>query len=296
MSKEIYYPLLENETIIRKLFGSKFLSNIRNDKLSIEECLIANKILGKYLYGKEIYQLLENKDIEKIEQITQEKKSKYEDIASKLSSMDLNNIGIVIIRPETIGITDKYIDFLSRQGLTLIEKKKILLNFEKYLIMYHDGLIHEEAKYDFPTRTLNYVNKDCYMLVVSSNDCLNIPTSDYLKLLKGKQGVSKKNTLRGDIAYNTLKQYVTNDGLCFSRINYNLPFDPIGMYRLITRKRVETDNSHDIADLKLLYYMGQAVHIPESTEIVNDGSVLFDYNDIDLIEQSINKVKRKEFM
>lgn len=292
MNNEMYYPLQNNAEIIKKLFGKNFLKDIVNDKLNISECIAANEYLSEYLYGLEISNLLKLNDVEKIKDIVKQIKSKYKSRLLLIKSMDFNNIGMLVVRPENVGLVNEYIKFLNERGLLLIYKKKMQISFEQYLLMYHHGLILKESRYDFPTRTLNYINKDCYVLLFYSNNNLFMPISDYLTSIKGKQGKKRSDTLRGGLAYNKLKAFVKLNGTYFSKKEYNLPFDPIGMCRLLVREEIESDNSHNISDLKLLYYVGQAVHVPNSKEIKDDFSVLFDDNDLDYVKQKIKKIKK----
>lgn len=289
MADIIYYPLKENNRIISNLFGEEFLKNMINDKLDTSECIAANDYLAEYLYGPEIAKLLKNNDAEGIMRIVGSLKEKYKRRESLAEDIDFSNIGLVVVRPENIGLVDKYVYFLEKKGLSLFYKKKIQISFEQYLLMYHHGLIPKESRYDFPTRTLNYINKDCYVLLFHSNKYIS--TADYLNSIKGKQGKFQSETLRGDIAYNGLKKILENNGVKFIRNEYNLFFDPIGMCRLLVRGDVESDNAHNVSDLKLLYYVGQAVHVPNSREIKDDFSVLFDENDIDHVQEKILKIK-----
>lgn len=50
----------------------------------------------------------------------------------------------------------------------------------------------------------------------------------------------------------------------------NITLDPIGMYRVITRELIDYDKAHEIAELPLLFYAGQAVHTPDDDEIEKD--------------------------
>ncbi len=293
MNNSIYYPLYENNELIKKLFGVVFFKNMINDNLDCSECIAANDYLSEYLYGTEISRLLKVDDVEKIKNIVKEIKGKYDYRFSLLQNFDFDNIGLLVVRPENVGLVDKYINFLNQNGLSLLYKKRMQLNFEQYLLMYHHGLIPKESRYDFPTRTLNYINKDCYVLLFYSKNKLLLPVADYLNSIKGKQGRQQSGTLRGDIAYNELKKLVNVNGTSFMRNEYNSLFDPIGMCRLLVRNSIESDNAHDISDLKLLYYVGQAVHVPDSQEIKDDFSVLLDENDIDYVDQKILMLKRK---
>lgn len=292
MNEKIYYPLEENYKIILELFGNSFFKDIQNDNLNVKDCIFANEILSEYLYGKEIANSLKRRELKIIKDKVVELRKKYDYKSLILNDIDFNNLGMIVVRPENVGAIENYENFLKQKGLLTIYKKKVKINFEQYLLLYYHGLIPIESKYDFPTRTLNYINKDCYLLFTYLPNYQSLPLSDYLISLKGKQGKKENGTLRGDIAYNELKKYVTNDGKGFIDNKYNIPFDPIGMCRLLVREKIDSDLSHNISNLKILYYVGQAVHVPDSTEILNDFSVLCDENDIDYLEQKIKQLKK----
>lgn len=289
MNNKIYYPLEENSEIIKNLFGKDFLNAMINDKLNINDSVLANDYLAEYLYGTEISSLLKINDIKKIKVIVSELQGKYNNRLSSLNEINLNNYGMIVIRPENIGLVNEYIAFLEKYGLQLIYSKKTKINFEQYLLMYQHGLIIKESRLDFPTRTLNYINKDCIVLIFKSGIPLRAKVSDYLNSIKGKPGIKQNETLRGGIAYNYLKNFVNDDGITFKNNDYNLLFDPIGMCRLLVRGEVESDHMHDLANLKILHYVGQAVHVPNSHEIMADLSVLLNENEIDIVHQKTKK-------
>lgn len=89
--------------------------------------------------------------------------------------------------------------------------------------------------------------------------------------------------MRGDLAYNLLKNNIIDGKLIKEAI---IPLDPIGTARMITRDNVWHDDSHYISDIPLLFYCGQAVHIPNSKEINKDIVTLCD-------EEVVEKILRK---
>jgi len=289
---QIFYPLEQNKDIIVNLFGSDFMKDSIDDRLSVDASLEANQLLANYLYGYEIAEMLRNRQIDKLNERFNQLKTKYVDSKQIPLNVNFEKLGLVLIRPENIGLVEKYINFLESKNLSVIYKKKVILDFENYWLLYHHGLICYDAMHDFPTRTLNYINKECCLLLVYSTEKKNFPVADYLMSMKGKQGIEKNGTLRGDIAYNALKKCVTNDGMHFTENYYNILFDPIGMCRILVRNQIDSDHSHDMVDLKLLYYVGQAVHIPDSREILDDFRVLFTDNDIDYVEQKIKALRK----
>lgn len=292
MSKNPFYPLQKNQHKIRKYFGNEFLQKSILDKLSIEESLKANDILMDIMYGEEVARLIRNRDYELVKKLYL---SMYKTIMQPrelLNGLNLDNIGIVMIRPETIGLCDEYKKLLQTKGLDVILEKNIHMNFEQYWVLYQHGLIHYDCRYDFPTRTFNYAGNECKLYVVtnSQNLILSCNVSDYLKSIKGKHGRYMKDTLRGDIAFNGLKDYVIGENEFTQEANIAL--DPIGMYRAITRELIDYDKAHEIAELPLLFYAGQAVHTPDDDEIEKDFRTLCTEQDIITVKNKILKLKR----
>ena len=287
--KKIYFPLEENLDILKKIYNENFIKASLNDRLCVDDCIEANEHLAEYVYGKEIASLLSSGDIKTLNSMHEELKRVNEYKKDYFYDIDFKNVGLLLIRPENIGSVDKYERFLNSLTIDVIYKKYIKINFEQYWMLYHHGLICEDAVCDFPTRTLNYVNKLCCLLVVKTNNYIGQSLPDFLNTIKGKQGKFKSGTLRGEVGYNSLKNIVTNDGLYFNEKMNNLLFDPTGMCRLLSRGQIQSDNSHEIADLKLLFYVGQAVHIPDYSEILDDISTLCDESDAEKIKLKIKK-------
>lgn len=285
--EKIYYPLEENLGIVKKIYSESFINDSINDELCADYCMEANEQLAKYVYGVQIADLLRNGEISAINSMYKDLKKKNEFRKDFFSDINFNNTGLILVRPENIGLVSKYEKFLNSLDLDIIYKKYIKINFEQYWLLYHHGLICEDAVCDFPTRTLNYANKLCCLLVVRTIKDIVQPLPDYLNSIKGKQGKFQTGTLRGEIGYNGLKNIVTSDGIYFNEKLNNLLFDPTGMCRLLSRGKIKSDNSHEIADLKLLFYVGQTVHVPDYSEILDDISVLCDENDAKKIKQKI---------
>ena len=141
MGKNIYYPLEENFKIVLDLFGHSFVNDIKNDSLKISDCVQANEILAEYLYGLNISHMLKEENIGAINDKVQILRKKYDYKLPILSGIDFNNLGLVIVRPENVGIIENYEKFLEQRDLSIIYKKKIQINFEKYLLLYSHGLI-----------------------------------------------------------------------------------------------------------------------------------------------------------
>lgn len=288
-NKKVYYPLLNNYRKIENIFGLDFLKKTENDELSVEDFLYANDRLSRIIYGKTIASLIRNREIDKLDML-------YNDLLSTMSNrnlsseINLDDLGMVLIRPETFGAKEKYKKFLKSLKLKLLLEKDFNVCFEQYWILYHYGLKHQNSVLDFPTRTFNYIDNDVCLLVFTGNkEELETQTiSDYLCRYKGKHGIYTPNTLRGDIAFNELKKYLISEDK-FTR-EANVALDPIGAYRMLVRGKINSDRCHEIADNSLLFYSAQAVHIPNKYEINKDLGILCDEQDLEEISL---KLKRK---
>ena len=283
-----FYPLLDNYKKIEDIFGNDFLKKSINDNLDYNEFNYANYVLSVATYGKDIADMIRDRKILDLD------KSYYE-LLSKMPNnnavidFSLDDIGLVLIRPEVLGEKDKYKQFLKSIKLQLLLEKELNISFDQYRVLYHHGLKHDQTMLDFPTRTFNYINNQTCMLVVTGDrESLQVSTiSDYLYKFKGNHGSYKKNTLRGDIAYKALEKYLLDNNSFIKEAN--VPLDPIGAYRTIVRGRIESDRCHEIADIPLLYYSGQAVHIPNRYELNKDLNVLCSEEDINTISKRLRE-------
>lgn len=292
MNKVPYYALMKNMEKVKLYFGSEFLEKSYFDKLTVEDSLNANNQLMDIVYGKNVSELIKKREYEEVKK---QYLAMYKSIIQPkelLDGLDMDKIGIVLIRPETLGLSEQYKHLLQLKGLEIVLEKNLIISFEQYWILYQHGLIHYDCRYDFPTRTFNYAGNECKLLVVTPTKELNLSenTSDYLKKIKGKHGRYTEGTLRGDIAFNGLKDYVTQNNTFTPEANIIL--DPIGMYRVITREMVDYDRAHEIADLPLLFYAGQAIHTPDDDEIERDFRTLCSSQDIEKVKTKILERKR----
>lgn len=287
--RKVYYPLLDNYRKIENIFGLDFVNKSENDELSIDDFLYANDKLSRRIYGETIASLIKNRRIDKLDML-------YNSLLSTMPNINISNeinlddLGMILIRPETLGAKEKYKEFLKSLKLELLLEKDFKVCFEQYWILYHHGLKHQDSMLDFPTRTFNYIDNDVCLLVFTGNkNELEVQTiSDYLFRYKGKHGIYTPNTLRGDIAFNELKKYLVSQNE-FTK-EANIPLDPIGAYRMLARGKIDSDRCHEIADNPLLFYSAQAVHIPNRYEINKDLGILCDEQDLEEISL---RIKRK---
>lgn len=289
MSRVPYYPLEENYSKILRIFGRDFLEKSIQDELTVNDSLEANNYLMDVMYGKEVADLIRKRNYEAVKELYLSIYHKKVLPRELIQDININNIGIIMVRPETMGLCDKYEEMIKSKGLQIIFDKTLSVDFEQYWILYQHGLIHYDCRYDFPTRTFNYVYNDCKLFVVATDETKNIEgsISDYIMSFKGKHGRYTPNTLRGDIAYTGLKNYIIGENTFTESVNIVL--DPIGMYRAITRGKIDYDRAHEVATIPLLFYAGQAVHTPEDDEIERDFRTLFTETDINKIKQKIRK-------
>lgn len=281
-----FSTLLDNANKIENIFGKDFLKKSIEDRLDIKDSLMANDYLANLLYGSEIASLLKKHNLKRIEELYRELYEEFILSNEKIENTNLDKIGLLILRPETLKNEDIYISFLTKLQFDIILQKRIVLDFKKYWLLYHHGLINRDTKYEFPTRTFNYIFNECLLLVVKKANVnfSNNSVSTILTRHKGREGMYIPETFRG-IAFDLLKDYVIDTNKFSEQANVAL--DPIGMYRLITRSLVESDRRHEKVNIPLLLFAGQAVHIPNDEEIAKDLTVICEKEDIELIKRKI---------
>ena len=278
--EERFGSLNNNYEKIKRLLGEKFLLKSLQDQLSVNDFKEANYKMGSICYGEDINKLLWERKISTIYEVYKEYLDSLD--INQLANVDFSNIGLILVRPECSYYKDLYRKFLYDRGLEVLYEKKMSIDFRQYLLLYYDSFILDDTMYDFPSRTFNYINNDCYLFVVTNNRLTNV--ADYLHSIKGKQGKYEPNTLRGDISYNLLKENVQNGQFIEEAI---IPLDPIGAGRMLTRDLVEHDGSHNVSDIPLLFYAGQAVHVPNSKEIKRDLLTLCNEQETELILKKV---------
>ncbi len=281
--EERFGSLNNNYSKIERVLGKDFLSKSEEDILTVDDFLEANYKIGDFCYGKDFNQLLWDRNLNMIYNIYGE----YIDSLGidELKSIDFSKIGLILIRPECFYYRDKFKKFLEDRNLKVLLEKQISLDFKQYLSLYYESITLEDTMYDFPSRTLNYIDNDCYLMVVTSKEKENVP--EYLTGIKGKQGKYAIGTLRGDVAYNLLKQNIHEGQLIKEAI---IPLDPIGAGRMLTRDKIKHDGSHNVSDIPILFYAAQSVHVPNEHEIRRDIATLCSKEEIEYV---LKKVRAK---
>lgn len=283
-----YLDRLHNDNLqtVESLLGRAYRDASSEDTLPATQVAEANEALSEYLYGAELSDLVKRNKVARLNRMHDEIVAQTLAPEDSLRNVDIGGLGIVVVRPEAMDLVNECKDLLNSYGLKTVLDKKMQIEFEQYWSLYGPGLSDPESRYDFPTRTLNYINKDLLVLVVSGtlNTLHLAPISDFITdYLKGRQGSYDPGTLRGDIAYTALRDLVSFDGNRFLTPNMNLAMDPIGAYRQLVCGGLESDRMHSSADLPLLFYAGQSVHVPDNEEMRRDIRLL-------LTEEEINEV------
>lgn len=280
--KDEFGSLINNYDKLEMIFGNNFLIKSEYNLLKVDDFLEANYALGNYCYGNTINKLLWARDIDTIHDIYIEYLKNID--LNQTINIDFSQIGLLLVRPECFYYKDIFKKFLIENHFDIVLEKKIIIDFKKYLLLYYDSFILLDTLYDFPSRTFNYIDNDCYLFVVTSKYKTNIASN--LHGIKGKQGKYEINTLRGDVAYNLLKNNVKNGNLIHEA---NIPLDPIGAGRMLINNLIPNDGSHNIADIPILFYTGQAVHVPNENEIKRDLVTLCSEQEVEYILRKVRK-------
>lgn len=279
---ERFGSLNNNYQKVETILGKTYLEKSQNDTLRIEEFLDANYKIGSFCYGKDVNKLLWERRLDLIYDLYKE----YLDSLNleEYQKVDFSKLGLILVRPEVYYYRDKYKQFIEQRNLEILFEKKVSLDIRQYLLLYYDSFILSDTMYDFPSRTLNYIDNDSYLFIVTSRSIDNI--ANYLYSIKGIQGKYEKGTLRGDISYRLLKDNLHDGKFIKEAI---VPLDPIGAGRMLTRDLVPHDGSHNVSDIPLLFYAGQSVHIPNYEEIKRDMATLCNKDEIQHVLKKVRK-------
>ena len=277
-----------NKEVIANLYGEEFKEKSMNDLLDPAVVIEANHVLAEFLYGSDIAKLVREKKTDRLDKIHRDNLEDLSLSEKIIDEIDLENIGLVLVRPEIIETATRCANLIADNGLAVIYERPVEINFTQYWNLYHHGLADPESYNDFPTRTLNYIEKPCHLMIVGRDKSADqrLPLSDLLtRDLKGRQGTYKHSTLRGDIAYTALRQFIAGPSMFVP--NMNMALDPIGAYRSLVRNQIPSDKAHETVDTPLLFYAGQGVHIPNSEEIRKDIRTLCSDEDLEAIVRAL---------
>lgn len=252
---------------------SRFIPSLKThlanvDKLTPDELLAYNNNVAQILYGLRVLNLFKNNQQNKITELSETIKERLlKPNIEIVKSIDFNNIAQLIVRPEARFLTEDVKLFLQERGYEIVLEYPLVINLQQYWVMYNEGFLKSNL-FDFPTRTLVYTQGESKILILyKKQDNLQ----DHLNTeLKGSAGIkSDKPTLRGTVILNGFEKIKQTSRELF----YN-SLDPLGMYRAITNKKIESPDPFMSCEDPILYYAGQGVHLPESHELATNIGVL----------------------
>jgi len=280
-----------NMDIMLDLYDDKFIEQSIEGSLPTKKAIEANEVLADTIYGVAISSLIRNRQYKKLLSVKDDMAESLLSAEASLESLDINRIGLVLVRPEILTLADDCKKLLELNGLDVIFNKKIRVGLNQYMSLYPHAIAMPDSYYDFPTRTLNYINKESELIIVtnqsSSNLDNNLPISDFLSgTLRGKQGTYSANTLRGDISYKSLAGHINGSSISPQS---SIALDPIGAYRHLVSGDIASNGVHNSVNIPLLFYAGQGVHTPNSEEIKRDLRILCDENDLSEITKKMQE-------
>jgi hypothetical protein len=283
-----------NSKILSGLYGPDFIERSISGRLSAKETIEANSVLSDEIYGVAISSLIRNREYGKLLSMRDEIIEPILSPESDLGALDLSRIGLVLIRPELLDQSTDCKDLILNKGLDILFSKTVRVNLSQYFALYPHGIAVPETYYDFPTRTLNYINHESELIVVCNrlnfNSSDNLTVSDFLSNnLKGTQGIYKPGTLRGEIAFNAINASIDKSGNNIICPNAAVALDPIGAYRHLVDGSIPSNGVHNSVEVPLLFYAGQGVHIPRRDEIKRDLEILCSQEDIVCIVNGLIK-------
>lgn len=274
--------LHHNEDLVKSVVGQEYLQKSIDNCLDLASLTEANFKIASALYGNHLARLIKEEETAAIARLYQkEVKSNILESVKIPSEINLDEIGLVLIRPELMDNLAECQEFLSNKNLEIIYEKDLLINFQQYWGLYNIGLsyLEKEKIIDFPTRTANYINLPCHLLILKGSHLNGV--SELLTSLKGRAGEINRKTIRGSIAITALSSFINKEDCSDFHQEYRMVFDLIGIYRNLVSGKIKSDDSHKSVDIPLLFYAGQGVHIPDKNELEDNLKILLDQTEID---------------
>lgn len=260
-------------------FGNVFLKKAHKRGLTKEESLEANKVLSEVLYSTNVANLIKKGCFSDVTDLALGNTHMITSDKADVNRCIMGNrAGLILVRPEMLHAYKLVEGFLLEKGFKVelsLEKK---VDFNHYWAIYKDSLTDPNSSMDFPTRTLIYTSGYCRLIVFTDpENRYNAKMMDeFCRLFKGKEGIIREGTIRGDIVLKELIRIGVGD-----RSNKELEFalDPIGMYRHIVDGNIPSDNIHGKCDYPFLHYVGGGVHIPNEDETLLNFKILLNGSD-----------------
>jgi hypothetical protein len=185
------------------------------------------------------------------------------------NSVIARNIGMVLVRPDMVHITNEIEQFIGER-FSILESQGVNINSSTYWRLYQHDFYRRETMHCRLTRAALYIGSQCRLIVFQSTDQQqDIPTADYTRgPLKGSQGVFEPGTLRGDIVFReALRLGLHRLDEATSSEHLRLACDPFTAYRKLA---AESNHPSKRLAYPLLFFTAVGVHIPDYTEIGND--------------------------
>jgi len=269
-----------NLDCLANIFSSEDLEVILSGKFDSIKALNFSDKLAFNLYGHELYGFIDKADFDSADKLIQTwEMNQSEGSKERFGDLPLNEIGVVVVRPEVYHIWNLVESMLNAQGLDIILSKDTSVDLQKYSIMYKHGLLHPDSKAHFPTRAIGYINKPLRLIVVKNRKQRFQSVSQFLNTnLKGGGGTYRPNTLRGDIVLKELLLIRMNQ-----EKELRMIFDPLLIYHKIADGEIENISIFRNTTYPMLSYIS-GVHIPEDFELKRDLSLLCDPIDIEKIK------------
>jgi hypothetical protein len=161
---------------------------------------------------------------------------------------------------------------------------ELQINSDSYWHMYKNAIVLPEAQDTMPTRTIVYTGASVKIIVFHDTTLIRsfepLFADRFSLQQKGQQGIHKAGTLRGDLVFS---EAVT---LGFNTLHnpvIQMACDPLGAYRHKIANycmSAITPHKHIRAKNQLLQYTGVGIHVPDSTEFVNDICSLLSWKQI----------------
>ncbi len=286
-------PLQNNELLVRKILGGEMAEISSRNLITYHDFLVSNDKLAEFVYGQGLARAVKEEKYDKIEDAYNYLQSAYfKDSSKKISGKD---VGLLLIKPEQYDNRNDYINYLQKLKLDVLYSSVKKIGINEFFLLHKDAFINPDTKSELPTRCFNYIDRNTFLIMVSGDPkeygCDSI--SDYLSSLRGIPGKKEDNTLMGDLAYRSLSPYIV--GKENFEESSNILLDPIGAYRMLAREKVKSKRFlPEGVDMPLLYYCGEGVHIPNSTELEKEIGIICTEKEIEQIHNNKILLRKKD--
>lgn len=179
------------------------------------------------------------------------------------------NIGMVLVRPDMTHANKTFETFLKNR-FKILHSADIEITGTTYWEIYKHDFYRPETMHCRLSRAALYVGSMCRLYVFEGRGKTagDVPVADIVfQKLKGKQGIFRPRTLRGDIVYRNALELGLHELDKAADERLKIAVDPFRAYReLVT----QASGDHTKLQYPLLFYTGVGVHVPNATEIQTD--------------------------